>query len=744
MINFDGIIQHNANLRPYQVDMKKRIFETWQKGMKSIMMQMPTGTGKTILFCSIIKDIWDYHFDDRKPLCKFLILVHRKELIEQVQKTLYTKIGLAHGVIAGGRSEDEFYHIQVAMVHSLARDRRLQRWKDNEFDFIICDEAHHFLANDYTKIRATFPDAYLLGVTATPYRLNHQPFTDSFNILLRTKSVNKFIKEGWLSEYEYYSIEPTSKLQLEIDNLRILNTGDYSENAMSKALDNRQIRAGVVKTWLKYAKGKKTIVYTINQKHNEHLCNEFNDTGFVCIAIDSNTPKEEREEYVEQFRKREITIICNVNIFSEGFDCPDVECIQLARPTTSLSMYLQQVGRGLRIAENKDKTIFLDNVGLYNRFGLPSVNRQWQRHFEGKDDWDDKRDYNLEAEDIHRPRIIETEEEADDEFDMRYSNVEEKEDRAICNVSEFLGISNESIISMFRYEIEDIGPNTVLTEEQYDKLIKHLMEQTRQTKEGFISIFDVPNKDSEMKKNFCCKVKNYKTNEWETVFYKKFIDCYIDVINRVYCDYLLKTTDIKHKDKDMLESIKQNLKIERDITYIRSKTLNNGENVESNISNTDKISKLKYLLSAAGENMYFNFDKKISFKQILMTENSNKNNAVADAEVVVETEKENLDKHYMETDSCQNIVVKMGDKQYNIDQMNEKEIIELMLILHDKIDLDFLDEAKAEKRLKKIEEEVRLQELDKQIENSEYEEEEILRMAERIKQRKKEKEYSAM
>lgn len=252
MINFNEIKQYNSGLRDYQIEMKRKIFSTWQEGKKSIMMQMPTGTGKTMLFTSIIKDLWDYFYEYAKvnkvPLRKFLILVHRKELVEQTQKTLYHKYGLAHGTIQGGKKDDELYHIQVAMVHTLARKKRLKKWQDNDFDFIICDEAHHFLANDYQRIRDAFPDAYMLGVTATPYRLNHQTFTDFFDILLRTKSINEFIKDGWLSEYEYYSIEPTSKLQLEINDLHVENTGDYSDKAMSNALDNRKIRAGVVET----------------------------------------------------------------------------------------------------------------------------------------------------------------------------------------------------------------------------------------------------------------------------------------------------------------------------------------------------------------------------------------------------------------------------------------------------------------------------------------------------------------
>ena len=133
---------------------------------------------------------------------------------------------------------------------------------------------------------------------------------------------------------------------------------------MERVCDNDRVRAQVVKAYLDYAKGKRGIVYTINKLHNKNLCRQFNEKGIKAVAIDSDTPKVLREKYIEQFRRGEFLIICNVNLFTEGFDCPDIEFVQLARPTKSLALYLQQVGRGLRISDNKEKTLFLDNVGL--------------------------------------------------------------------------------------------------------------------------------------------------------------------------------------------------------------------------------------------------------------------------------------------------------------------------------------------------------------------------------------------
>ena len=197
--------------------------------------------------------------------------------------------------------------------------------------------------------------------------------------------IKSFIEKGYLSNYHYYSISPDSKTQVAIDNISDFDiSGDYSEKAMLAICNTESVRANIVDSYLKYANGKKGIIYTINRKHNTQVCQAFLDAGINAEAIDSKTSAADRKRKVTKFKNGGIQILCNVNIFSEGFDCPDVEFIQLARPTKSLSMYLQQVGRGFRIHPDKESVIILDNVGTYNRFGLPSSIRKWKHHFDGK------------------------------------------------------------------------------------------------------------------------------------------------------------------------------------------------------------------------------------------------------------------------------------------------------------------------------------------------------------------------
>lgn len=372
--------KEDTSLRDYQQDNKQKIYEAWSQ-YQSVMLQMPTGTGKTRLFVSLIKDLFNYSRNHKEAL-KVLILVHRTELIEQIDEELGFRYGMAHGIIQSGDKERRKYPIQLASVQTLSR--RLNNWTDKDFDFVIVDEAHHITADSYQKIIKAFPNAKLLGVTATPVRMNGEGFTETFDELITSPSVKWFIEKGFLSQYDYYSVARSSFIQQQVDSIKKFSQGDYAESELERICDNDRIRAQIVKTYLDFANGKKGIVYTINKLHNKNLCAEFNEKGIKTVAIDSDTPSELREQYIEQFRRGEFLIICNVNLFTEGFDCPDIEFIQLARPTKSLALYLQQVGRGLRVSENKENVLFLDNVGLYNRFGFPSSRRMWKHHFEGR------------------------------------------------------------------------------------------------------------------------------------------------------------------------------------------------------------------------------------------------------------------------------------------------------------------------------------------------------------------------
>lgn len=371
------------SLRPYQQSAKESIFSSWDEA-DNILFQMPTGTGKTRLFTSIISDIKAWGVLNSVN-CTILIIAHRIELIDQISENL-DRYKISHGIIAGGRERDLRESVQVASVQTVTHYSNINAISDLNVGFIIIDEAHHSVAQSYKKLWRLFPNAKKLGVTATPWRMNNSGFTEVYSKLITSKPIKEFISEGWLSPYSYYSVKSNSLEKQRISAITEFDIeGDYKTSALERQMDTLQIRARLLDSYLRLAKGKKGIIYSISRKHSEHICEEYKSAGINIVKIDSLTPQDERRLYVQRFKKGQIDIIVNVDIFSEGFDCPDIEFIQLARPTRSLVKYLQQVGRGLRHTEGKTNCIILDNVGSSNEFGLPDSDRDWEYFFIGED-----------------------------------------------------------------------------------------------------------------------------------------------------------------------------------------------------------------------------------------------------------------------------------------------------------------------------------------------------------------------
>lgn len=382
-MDFASFVQDNTVLRPYQIEAKAKIFDAWSK-YDSVMLQMPTGTGKTYLFTSLINDIINTYKLAHKDI-KILIVVHRTELLDQISATL-NKFGIAHGFIQGAREQYLWKRVQVGSIMSLLTDKNYYNVCRQKFDYIIVDEAHHSLADTYIRLFGLFPNAKKLGVTATPWRLNHESFLSLYQYLIVSPQISWFINNNLLSDFDYVSIKQDSEVQRLVDRSEVVSTGDFSNADLDNTFNNQRIRSKLYESYLQFANGRKGIIYAINKCHAAMIAELYSSRGVKAMAIDCDTPRDVRQEMITAFKNGEISVLVNVDIFTEGFDCPDVNFIQLARPTKSLSLYLQQVGRGLRIVEGKEKTIILDNVGLYNYFGLPDANRKWQYHFEGHED----------------------------------------------------------------------------------------------------------------------------------------------------------------------------------------------------------------------------------------------------------------------------------------------------------------------------------------------------------------------
>ena len=388
-------------LYDYQAEMKERI-DTAFRSYQSVMVQMPTGTGKTVLLSEVVKR---EKLKVKNP-CVWIV-AHRRELVDQIEETLAKQL------------DSSLFTLRSSLIRVFSIQWLSKHYQEMEEtpSLIVIDEAHHAVAKTYKEVMDAYPEAKKLGLTATPCRLNRRGFTDLFDVLLQSWSAKKFIADGWLSLYDYMSIKADSEDQRRILGLTKRGAdGDFSLKEMSEKLDVQPSIKRLCDSILRYAPNKKGIVYAIDIKHAEHIAEYYREHGLNAVAISSRTPAEERKRIIKIFKNTnchklsndlntndhklstnlttnchefkiqnsKLNILINVDLFGEGFDCPDVEFIQLARPTLSLAKYLQQVGRGMRVFEGKKYCLILDNVGLYRLFGLPSDDRDWQAMFEGK------------------------------------------------------------------------------------------------------------------------------------------------------------------------------------------------------------------------------------------------------------------------------------------------------------------------------------------------------------------------
>ena len=373
----------------YQKDMVMRIEKAFRL-YRSVMAQMPTGTGKTVVLASVVESFLGEH-----PLKSVWIVAHRRELVSQIQETIERVFSNRLAEKEDGSSDNliekpldsSLFTLRSSLIKAMSIQWLARHYDEigEEPGMIVIDEAHHALAKTYKEMWDRFPKAKFLGLTATPCRLNGKGFIDLFDVLVQSWSVPEFISKGRLATYDFVSIKSNGVTQRLIDSLQKRGAdGDYQNKEMDMLLNKRPSIERLYRSFEEYGKDRKGIVYAINISHAKKIVELYQEHGIKAVAIDSKTPAAERQADIETFKKGDIQVLVNVDIFSEGFDCPDVEFVQLARPTLSLAKYLQMVGRGLRVAKGKKCCVIIDNVGLYRVFGLPSQIWDWKATFEGR------------------------------------------------------------------------------------------------------------------------------------------------------------------------------------------------------------------------------------------------------------------------------------------------------------------------------------------------------------------------
>lgn len=340
-------------LRNYQQQTINDIYQSMKHGHHRIIVQQPPRTGKTVIMAEIA----------RKTTAKgnrVMFIIHRKEVLEQAIETFKLQ-----GV--------DMSLATMGMVQTLTR-------RINQLDkpqLILVDEAHHALAKSYLNILDAFPNAYVMYFTATPIRTGHDQLDQIADDIVTGKSIEWLTKHHFLAPFHYYGLGDIDRSKLRKSN------GDYSSESMDQAISH-EIYGHIVEQYQRLAKGKQAVVYCHSIESAKRVTQQFEQAGITAAEVDGNTEVALRDELVQKFRDQKLTILANVNLFTEGVDLPNVDCVIMARPTSSLALYLQFSMRCLNPREGKT-AIIIDHVDNFLTFGLPNNDRNWSEAIVTKD-----------------------------------------------------------------------------------------------------------------------------------------------------------------------------------------------------------------------------------------------------------------------------------------------------------------------------------------------------------------------
>jgi DNA repair protein RadD len=351
-------------LRPYQLSMIESIREQLKAGRSRILAVAPTGAGKTCLMAHMIsgavakgRRVW--------------FLNHRRELVRQSVETLQDSANVDCGIIASGFGSNGYHLAQIASIQTLMR-----RWEKYVLpDIIIIDEAHHSCAASWSKllndIVSRKPNVKVIGLTATPQRLDGRGLAQWFDVIVEGPNTAQLIQDGYLAKYRMWGAS--------LPDLTGVHTtaGDYNKGELEAALSRTAVVGDALTEYRKHCDGKRALVFMWSIRSSQDLAQRFNDTGIPAMHVDGETDSAVRDRAIADFRNGRIKVLSNVELFSEGLDIPAVEAGFLMRPTQSLAMYLQQVGRILRPFEGKEAALIFDHAGHAANHGYPDDVRTW-------------------------------------------------------------------------------------------------------------------------------------------------------------------------------------------------------------------------------------------------------------------------------------------------------------------------------------------------------------------------------
>lgn len=346
-------------LRPYQEENIAEIRRHFKSGIRGILYQASTGAGKTASTSWMIARSADNGHG-------VWFMVHRRELIKQVRDA-FNQAGIDYGVIAAGFAKNYHKPIQICMVQTVAG--RLGSLKKPKL--VVWDECHRIGATSYRKIYNHLNESFHIGLSATPWRSDKQGFLDFFQHMVQAPSMSWLIENGYLSRYKIFC--PS---QVDMSGVKMTG-GDYNQKAMQEKMKQTTITGDCLKHYLAHCNGKQAIVFCYSVEHSKEVTSKFLEAGIAAAHVDGETPDKIRDQAIEDFRSGKIKVITNCNLFIEGTDIVGIEACFLLRPTKSLIVYLQSVGRALRIAPGKECAMIFDHVGIVQELGLPDDEREW-------------------------------------------------------------------------------------------------------------------------------------------------------------------------------------------------------------------------------------------------------------------------------------------------------------------------------------------------------------------------------
>ena len=351
-------------LRDYQSEVIAKAGAAVASGKRRAIIVAPTGSGKTIVAADII----------RGAVAKYknvLVLAHRREIISQTSDKLH-RLGISHGIIQAGFSPRPLERVQVASIATLwTRAFRSEALARPPVDLLVIDECHHCPAATYRKIIDNYPDAVLIGLTATPCRGDGRGLGGIFDIIVESPQVSALIDMGHLVKTRVYApVDPDLKGVKTVQ-------GDYHEGQLGDRMDRPKLIGDIVTHWHKYGERRKTVAFAVNVQHSIHIRDEFIKSGVRAEHIDGTTPKPERDAVLARLASGETELVSNCMVLTEGWDMPAVSCCILARPTKKMGLYRQMIGRILRPADGKADAIVLDHSGAVFRHGFVEDHVEW-------------------------------------------------------------------------------------------------------------------------------------------------------------------------------------------------------------------------------------------------------------------------------------------------------------------------------------------------------------------------------